>query len=156
MLELVMWKETELSFELILLCSGWWWLLAAAESRRVPGDSQRRGLLPLHPHLRRIVRPLSYHLRLPPHQDAQTEAKRDFGKRGKTPQGLAAPAAPAASAQTPRHHQDHQPAACCRRCQEGKECVTRINRDNLDQSRAWFTDWSPVEFLTCRYSSKQV
>lgn len=125
--------------------SCWWRLLAAAESWWVPGDGQRRGLPPLLPHLPRHVRPLPHNLRLPPHQDAQTEAKRDSGEGGETPQGPAAPAATATPAKAPCHHQGHEPeACCCCCCKTGEEGVMMM-------MMAWFRHPSSLD--SCLFSS---
>lgn len=131
----------------VLFCSCWWRLLAAAESWWVQSNGQRRGILPFLPHLPSHVRPLPHNLRLPPHQDAQTEAERHFGEGGETPQGPAAQAASATSTQAPCHHQGYQPETCCC-CQTGKEGVMMKNEDNMRTKQDLFSSrWVQRQLL---------
>lgn len=106
---------------LYFLFSCWWRLLAAAEPRRVSSHGQRWGLLLLLPHMPGHVRLLPHDLWLPPHQNAQTEAKGPFGEGRETPEGPAAPPATAPPAEAPRLHQGLEPETSCCCCQTGEE-----------------------------------
>uniref|UniRef100_A0A4W6CAL5 Carboxypeptidase X, M14 family member 1 n=1 Tax=Lates calcarifer TaxID=8187 RepID=A0A4W6CAL5_LATCA len=117
-------KVDDIDHHIRSVADGDYWRLLNPGEYRVTG--QRRGILPFLPHLPSHVRPLPHNLRLPPHQDAQTEAERHFGEGGETPQGPAAQAASATSTQAPCHHQGYQPETCCC-CQTGKEGVMMKN-----------------------------